>query len=82
MIDGKNIKQYYGSPQLMSSVMGYCPQISPIDPEMTVKEKLVMLGRMKGMDYNLAVKYAKLTAKKFEMFQFFNTYADKLSGGN
>lgn len=34
------------------------------------------------MNKETAEQYAKLIAKKFEIYQFFNTYADKLSGGN
>lgn len=66
----------------MANVIGYCPQISPVDAELTVKEKLELLAKLQGLDNETAQKYAKLVAKKFEIYQFFNTYADKLSGGN
>lgn len=34
------------------------------------------------MDKPTAEKYAKLIAKKFEIYQFFHTFAHQLSGGN
>lgn len=49
---------------------------------MTVKEKLTFLCELQGIEKNLALKYAKLIAKKFEIYQFFNTFANRLSGGN
>lgn len=49
-IGGRNITDYYGAPELMSSLIGYCPQINPIDDELTVKEKLILLGQLKGLD--------------------------------
>lgn len=81
-IRGRSIAEYHGDQQLMANIIGYCPQISPIDHEMTICEKLMLLGQMKGLDKDLAYRYAKLIAKKFEIFQFFHTFADKLSGGN
>lgn len=81
-IEGRSLTEYYGSPHLMANIIGYCPQISPIDADMTVAEKLTLLAELKGLDKATAEKYARLIAKKFEIYQFFHTYADKLSGGN
>ena len=81
-IGGKDISEYHANKQLMANVIGYCPQISPIDNEMTISEKLTLLGMIQGLDKKMAQNYAKLIAKKFEIYQFFHTFADKLSGGN
>jgi len=57
----------------MNNIIGYCPQMSPIDPEYTIKDKLKFLSMLLGMDENQAERYAKLIAKKFDIYQFFNT---------
>lgn len=43
-INGCEITDYYRFPRLMANVIGYCPQVSPIDDELTVKEKLTFMG--------------------------------------
>lgn len=35
-IGGRSIAEYHGNQQLMANIIGYCPQISPIDDEMTI----------------------------------------------
>lgn len=34
----------------MNNIIGYCPQVSPIDAEMTVKEKLEFISLLLGLD--------------------------------
>lgn len=66
----------------MRNQIGYCPQTNPITSELTVKETIEFIARLKGIDESIVEQFAQLWAKKFEIFQFFNTYATQLSGGN
>ena len=43
-IGGQDISDFQGSSQKMANLIGYVPQVSPIDSEMTVKEKLTFIG--------------------------------------
>lgn len=49
---------------------------------MTVKESIICLARMKGIVEDKLEIFAQLYAKKFELFHFFNTNVENLSGGN
>lgn len=81
-IKGMPIKELYQSPEKMRNQIGYCPQKDVIRKGLTVKESIVCLAAMKGIEPEKLEIFAELYAKKFELFHFFNTNVENLSGGN
>ena len=53
-----------------------------IRPRLTVKEYIICLARIKGIQEDKLEVFAELYAKKFELYHFFNTNVESLSGGN
>lgn len=68
MINGKLIKEFYKNPGLLRNQIGYCPQTNPITDELTVKETIELIARIKGVDESQVEEFSMLWAKKFEIF--------------
>ena len=47
-----------------------------------MKESLELFAKLRGLSDIEAVEFAMQQAKKFRIYQFFNTVGDQLSGGN
>lgn len=81
-IKGIPVKELYAKPELMRNQIGYCPQTNVIRPGLTVKESIICLAGIKGIQQDKLEIFAQLYAKKFELFHFYNTNVENLSGGN
>lgn len=81
-IKGHEVNDLYSQPNLLRNMIGYCPQINVIRDGMTVKETIEFLAALKGVRTEAIPEFAARYAKKFDLFQFFHTNAQRLSGGN
>ena len=79
-IDGVSVVRH---PRMARSALGVCPQFTAIDSQLTVREHLIIYGRLKGLH-----KGQELEESVESILQgtALNMYADrlasKLSGGN
>ena len=80
LINGTSVVR---SPKVARSSLGVCPQFTAIDSQLTVREHLIVYGRLKGLqpgpelDENVA---AILEGTALEIYA--ERLASKLSGGN
>lgn len=65
-----------------SSIVGYLPEERGLYPKLTVKDQLVYLARLRGMDKNKAVNALKEWLDRFKIPQYLNKKVEELSKGN
>ena len=82
LIKGKSIDDFILKSELMTNIVGYCPQINPIIDELTVQESLAFFAQLKGLTYEKSKSFSEEYAKVFQIHPFFDTRATNLSGGN
>lgn len=81
-INGRSIRDFYRDPNLLRNMIGYCPQVNAIRAGLTVAQNIRALARLKGIREEKLDEFAEIYAKKFQLYQFFNTKSENLSGGN
>lgn len=68
--------------EVITSLMGVCPQINPLYPSLTVREHLELYGQIKGIKDLIALKEEiENLLKEIDLFHKIDYQAGKLSGG-
>ena len=62
--------------------LGVCPQFTAIDSQLSVREHLVVYGRLKGLRGEDLKKDIAVLMKATELWRYRDMLASKLSGGN
>jgi ATP-binding cassette subfamily A (ABC1) protein 3 len=62
--------------------LGVCPQFTPIDSQLSVREHLVVYGRLKGLWGEELEKDVTTLMKVTELWRYRDRLASKLSGGD
>jgi len=62
--------------------LGVCPQFTAIDSQLSVREHLVVYGRLKGLRGEELKKDVTTLMKATELWRYRDRLASKLSGGN
>lgn len=62
--------------------LGVCPQFTAIDSQLSVREHLVIYGRLKGLRGEDMKKDVTTLMKATELWKYRDMLASKLSGGN
>jgi len=76
-----NGESIYSNINLFRQQIGYCPQVSNIHAELTVKENLIADGRYFGMNTADSAARAKQLAHKLQFASYLDSYPVTLSGG-
>jgi ATP-binding cassette subfamily A (ABC1) protein 3 len=80
MINGSSVISH---PRITRSYLGVCPQFSTIDSQLTVREHLLVYGRLKGIrpgpELNRSVE---AVLRDTSLTVYADRLANKLSGGN
>ena len=50
MIDHRDINEYVGKPENLHGLIGYCPQSNTFNGALTVKQSLMLFGKIVGFD--------------------------------
>ncbi len=74
--DGKSIN--YSN----SDLIGYLPEERGLYPKLTVKEQLIYLGRLRGMEKEQIIKEMNHWLDKFKIPEYVNKKVEELSKGN
>jgi len=69
-------------PRLARHYLGVCPQFTAIDSQMTVREHLIIYGRLKGVPRNELTANVEVVLRATALFMYADRLASKLSGGN
>lgn len=70
-------------PRTARLALGVCPQFTAIDPQLTVREHLIIYGRLKGLGVGLALKESiESVLLGTALITYADRLASKLSGGN
>lgn len=65
-----------------SDQIGYLPEERGLYPKLTVKEQLIYLGRLRGMDKDQIIKEMNAWLDKFKVPEYVNKKVEELSKGN
>lgn len=65
-----------------SDTIGYLPEERGLYPKLTVKEQLLYLGRLRGMQKDQIVKEMNFWLEKFKVPEYVNKKVEELSKGN
>ena len=71
-----------GHPRTARLSLGVCPQFTAIDSQMTVREHLVIYGRLKGLTSKELDRNVELVMRATSLHSYSTFLANKLSGGN
>ena len=69
-------------PQSARLSLGVCPQFTAIDSQLTVREHLMIYGRLKGLKREELPSNVSILLRSTGLEQFADRLASKLSGGN
>ncbi len=79
-IDGHSIVT---NPRLARMSLGVCPQFTAVDDQLTVREHLIIYGRLKGLDRGAELDTSiKAVLDGTSLTMYADRLASKLSGGN
>ena len=78
---GHNIRSTLGFASARQMI-GYCPQFDALFDQLTVKEHLQFYATIKGVRHDYKTELVARAIKELDLFDYTNTYAGKLSGGN
>jgi len=62
--------------------VGVCPQFNPIWSKLNVYDHLMMMARIKGLNYQMADQQVNSIIECLHLAEYRKTYGTKLSGGN
>jgi ATP-binding cassette subfamily A (ABC1) protein 3 len=80
VIDGTSVVQ---CPRIARLSLGVCPQFTAIDSQLTVREHLVIYGRLKGLKQGEELDgNIKTILQATSLLPYVDQFANKLSGGN
>ncbi|WP_407272887.1 ABC transporter ATP-binding protein [Radiobacillus sp. PE A8.2] len=65
-----------------SDKIGYLPEERGLYPKLTVKDQLVYLGRLRGMNKNQVISELKMWLEKFNVSDYLDKKVEELSKGN
>ncbi|MFD1739105.1 ABC transporter ATP-binding protein [Bacillus salitolerans] len=65
-----------------SNIVGYLPEERGLYPKMKVKDQLVYLGRLRGMDKQTIIKEVAYWLERFNVPEYENKKVEELSKGN
>lgn len=70
-------------PRRARASLGVCPQFTAIDSQLTVREHLLIYGRLKGLKSGLELQTSvEIVLQGTSLTTYANRLASKLSGGN
>ncbi|KAH9486185.1 ABC transporter A family member 6 [Psilocybe cubensis] len=79
-IDGHSVLHH---PRLARLALGVCPQFTAIDSQLTVREHLVIYGRLKGLKWGRELdESVNMILQGTSLHMYADRMANKLSGGN
>ncbi|PPQ79372.1 hypothetical protein CVT25_002642 [Psilocybe cyanescens] len=79
-IDGHSVLRH---PRLARLALGVCPQFTAIDSQLTVREHLVIYGRLKGLRWGRELdESVNMVMQGTSLHMYADRMANKLSGGN
>ncbi|WP_223700812.1 ABC transporter ATP-binding protein [Sutcliffiella deserti] len=65
-----------------SHLVGYLPEERGLYPKMTVKDQMIYLGRLRGMDKSEILKQLDYWLERFKVPEYLNKKVEELSKGN
>jgi ATP-binding cassette, subfamily A (ABC1), member 3 len=69
-------------PRVARLSLGVCPQFTAIDSQLTVREHLMIYGRLKGLRLNALRRDVESLMRAIKLTHYAERLASKLSGGN
>lgn len=69
-------------PRAARASLGVCPQFTAIDSQLTVREHLIIYGRLKGLRHGDLLDNVESLMRATTLISFADRLASKLSGGN
>ena len=80
LVEGTSVVNH---PRTARLSLGVCPQFTAIDSQLTVREHLIIYGRLKGLRSGTEIQTnVEVLMKATALFQYADRLASKLSGGN
>lgn len=69
-------------PRTARSFLGVCPQFNAIDSQLTVRQHLIIYGRLKGLRPGELMDNVESLMRATSLIAYADRLANKLSGGN
>ena len=80
LIDGSSVVRH---PRIARLSLGVCPQFTAIDSQLTVRQHLLVYGRLKGLKQGSELEESvDSTLRRAALNMYADRLASKLSGGN